>query len=379
MSETPKEVVEAPSIQADFGRITTMVSAEFQVEEALLEHNIPTYYLKQSQETKQAFLRLLKNLETMNLVAVLRRQNGRIVLRVISKPPVRKSNILVNWVLFFATIGTTFVTGYMISSKINEFLPRFIDPLVGGVTFTIALMAALGLHELGHKLLADKRGVDATPPYFIPGPPPMGGFLLFGTFGAVIVQKSLPPNKDSLFDIGSSGPILSFILATIATIIGLLFSPIKYSAELSPSLPIPLLFWLLAEVFVVVPPAPSGTPYAYIMLHPVAFAGWVGMFVTMLNLLPAAMLDGGHVSRSLFNEKTRTVLTYLSVLSLVFISLPMSIFVLFMSMSKHPGPLDDVSSLSTSRKIVAIVLGIILVLSSFLHYLVFAFLELFGL
>jgi small-conductance mechanosensitive channel len=87
-------------------------------------------------------------------------------------------------------------------------------------------------------------------------------------------------------------------------------------------------------------------------------------------LLPAAMLDGGHVSRSLFGEKTRSVLTALSIVALFFVSWPMAIFVLFLSMYKHPGPLDDVSSLSTSRKLLTIGLVAILILSSFFHYLV---------
>jgi len=372
MSKMPEGTAEKSlAQQTDFERITTLVSAQFQIDEALLEHNVPTYYLKQPQDTKQTFLRLLKNLESINLIAVLRRDNGRVVLRIAPKPTKKPSNILINWLLFFATIGTTFVTGYMLS-------PERTDPLIGGTTFTIALLSVLGLHELGHKIAAGKKGVDATPPYFIPGPPPIGGFLGIGTFGAVIMQRSLPPNKDALFDIGSSGPILSFVLSMLATAIGLLFSPIKYSAERLPSVPIPLLFWLLADALIPVPQPPADRPFAYILLHPVAVAGWVGMLVTMLNLLPAAMLDGGHVARSLFGEKTRAVLTVLSIISLIFVSFPMAIFVMFMSMYKHPGPLDDVSSLSTSRKLLAVVLVVIFVLSSFLHYLIFIFLELFA-
>jgi len=122
MSETDKP--EAPQ-PADFERITTLVSAEFQLDEALLAHGIPTYYLKQSQETKQPFLRLLKNLEPMKLIAFLRRADGRIVLKVVSKPQSKPSNVLVNWVLLLATIATTFVTGYMLSGDMT-------NPLVGG-------------------------------------------------------------------------------------------------------------------------------------------------------------------------------------------------------------------------------------------------------
>lgn len=375
MSEIPTEG-EIQITQTNFEQITKLVSIEFQIEEALIEHNIPTYYLKQPQETKQPFLRLLKNIEPLNLMAILRRRNGRIVLRVIPKPHTRPGNIMVNWILFFATIATTFVTGYMFSENL-------INPMIGGVTFTIAIMAILGMHEMGHKLTANKSGVEATPPYFIPGPPPLGNFFGIGTFGAVIMQKSLAPNKDSLFDIGASGPTISFILAMIATIIGLPLSQYGWVREGTPTLPAPLIFDLLeiAFPFLMPPretqPLPPGSGYIpVIYLHPVAIAGWVGLIVTSLNLFPAAMLDGGHVSRALFGEKTRTVLTLLSVITLIYVSLPMAIFVLFMSMYRHPGPLDDVSGLSRGRKLLTIVLVVILVLSSFFHYLVFALLEL---
>ncbi len=367
MSEFPYDTSEISSIQIDFERISAIVSAEFQIEEALIEHNIPTYYLKQPQETKQAFLRVLRNLEAINFIAFLRRHEGRIVLKIIPKPPTKRNNVLINWLLFFATLVTTFITGYMLSEDLSE-------PIIGGLMFMVAIMAIIGLHEMGHKITANKRRIEATPPYFIPGPPPVGGFLGIGTFGAVIMQKSLPPNKDALFDVGSSGPIFSFVLALIATVVGLMFSPIKAITGTENFLPFsPLIFDLYAMFIMKLP------ENFYISLHPVAFAGWVGMLVTMLNLLPAAMLDGGHVSRSLFSEKTRSVLTFLSILFLLLVSWPMAIFVLFMSMYKHPGPLDDVSSLSTSRKLFAIALVAILVLSSFFHYLIYVLLWLFRL
>jgi membrane-associated protease RseP (regulator of RpoE activity) len=371
MSEIPGETTDTTTLQKDFERITALVLTEFQIEESVLEHGVPTYYLKQPQETKQPFLNLLKKLEEINFIAVLRRIDGRIVLKVIPKPTTRKSNTLINWILFLATIATTFITGYLLSEGLT-------DPIIGGATFTISLMAILGLHELGHKIAANKEGIGATPPYFIPGPPPIGGFFGLGTFGAVIMQKSLPPNRDALFDIGSSGPIVSFILASLATVVGLPFSAITYSDKQLPSLPVPLIFLLLAEFLIAVPPAPPDRPYAYILLHPVAVAGWAGIFVTMLNLMPAAMLDGGHIARSIFGVKARVILTIFSVLSLAFISPIMAIFVLFMSMYGHPGPLDDVSGLSRGRKILAVAIIIIFVLSSFLHYLVFLLLELFG-
>jgi len=371
MASTPENSSAIPLLQqSDFEKITHVVTEQFQIEESLMEHGLPTYYLKQPQETKLPFLKLLKNLESMNLIALLRRMDNRIVLKVVPKPPVRKSNILWNWVLLFATIGTTFLTGYLLSV---EFVERgwMSNPFFGAATFTIAIMAILGTHEMGHKLTANRNGMDATPPYFIPGPPPIGEILGFGTFGAVIMQKSLAPNKDALFDIGSSGPIVGFILAVIATVVGLNFSHTVIPTP-GTGLPAPLFFELALLVMKI--PANQG-----VMLHPVAYAGWVGMIVTMLNLLPTAMLDGGHIARSILGEKARMVLTFLSLLMLVVAGFwPMAILVLFMSMYKHPGPLDDVSPLSTRRKLVTVGLIAVFVLCSFLQYLIYILMGVFG-
>jgi membrane-associated protease RseP (regulator of RpoE activity) len=349
MSEASSEPAEAPFAQTDFEQITTLVSGEFQIEEALLEYNIPTYYLKQPQETKQAFLRLLKALDAVNSIAVLRKVDKRIVLKIVPKPPTKPSNILINWILFFATIATTFVTGYMLS-------PEVINPFVGGASFTIAMLAVLGTHEMGHKITANKKGMDATPPYFIPGLPPLG------TFGAVIMQKSLPPNRDALFDVGADGPIAGFIIATIVSAVGLTML-IPSPSVSGGSIGVPLLWFLLElglQSLNMIPQPPVG---GVLLLHPFAFAGWVGILVTMLNLLPTGMLDGGHVLRSIAGEKLRFVLMGLSIFYLVILKVYlMAIFVVFVSMYKHPGPLDDVSSLSTSRKLLTVVLIVIFVL-----------------
>jgi membrane-associated protease RseP (regulator of RpoE activity) len=129
-------------------------------------------------------------------------------------------------------------------------------------------------------------------------------------------------------------------------------------------LPTPLLSILIYELlfnFGMIPPAPPEPQQLF--MHPVEFAGWVGMVVTMLNLLPAAMLDGGHIARSLAGEKTRSVLMVVSILLLIISGFwLMAVLVLFMAMQRHPGPLDDVSSLSTSRKLLTILLVAIFVL-----------------
>jgi len=357
MAAAPGETTEQQPFtqQADYEKITSLVTAEFQVEERLLLQNIPTYYLKQPQQTKQAFLRLLKNLEPTRMIATLRRENERTVLRVIPKPPVKPSNPYINYGLLLATVATTFTTGYYST-------PRMINPFFGGATFMVAILAVLGTHEMGHKLTANRKDVEATQPYFIPGPPP------FGTFGAVIMQKSLPPNKDALFDIGADGPIIGFIAATVVSIIGLtLLIPIAKVPK-SNYLPVPLLWTALVRLlqsFKLMPIAGPNQDYA---IHPVAFAGWAGIIVTMLNLLPAGMLDGGHVTRSIAGKQLRLALTALSIVFLVLEGpgfYAMAVLVLLMATYRHPGALDDVSDLSNGRKMLTIGLVAIFILCVF--------------
>ena len=106
MSETPGEASDI--VQSNFNQVTSMVNSFFQVEESMLDGGIPTYYLKQPQETKTAFIALLKKLEEINFMAVLRRVDDRVVLKVFPKPPVKRSSAIINLVLFLATLGTTF-------------------------------------------------------------------------------------------------------------------------------------------------------------------------------------------------------------------------------------------------------------------------------
>ncbi|HXX87186.1 MAG TPA: site-2 protease family protein [Candidatus Acidoferrum sp.] len=354
MTEVPGGTAENSfGLQGDFVRITNMVNQEFLIEESLVLQNVPTYYLKQMQETKQPFLRLLKNLETINMIAFLRKTDGRLVLRVVPKPQVKPSDVRINWLLLFATIATTFVTGYFAALGL-------INPFVGGLTFTAAILAILGTHEMGHKLTANRKGMEATNPYFIPGPPP------FGTFGAVIMQKSVPPNRDALFDIGADGPIAGFIIATIVSFFGLMLLIPGPKVSNPNYIPVPLLWSILGRLLEGLKLMPHAGPNQDLMLHPITFAAWAGLVVTMLNLLPAGMLDGGHVVRSMAGEKVRLFLAGLSIVFLIFEGfIPMAILVVFLLMFKDPGPLDDVSSLTTKRKLVAIGLIAIFVLCIF--------------
>jgi membrane-associated protease RseP (regulator of RpoE activity) len=252
---------------------------------------------------------------------------------------------LINILLLLATIATTLVTGYLLAGPAA-------NPWLDAVMFSVALLSILGAHEMGHKLTANRHRVEATYPYFIPGIPPLP------TFGAVIQQKSLPPNKDALFDLGISGPLIGFLVTLIVTILGLKLSVIV--SEIPPEgqpLVTPLLFDFLSTLF-----GPTGKG-SVLLVHPVAYAGYIGMIVTMLNLLPVGQLDGGHIAHVLFGNTASMVLSTIAIVSMLFISWPMALIAYFVSRIRHPGSLDEVSQLSSNRKLAAIVLVVIFILS----------------
>jgi len=328
---------------SQFEQIRVMVESEFDVEDGFVEHGVPTFHVRLRESPKEAFLRLTQRMESLRLIPVLRKIEEKVVLRAISKPSTKPSRNVINIGLFFATLGTVFLSGYLPSLNI-----------VSALMFTGAIIAILGSHEMGHKLLADKHAVEATYPYFIPGLPPIG------TFGAVIQQKSLPPNKDALFDIGFAGPVTGFLVSIIVTLVGVQLS--VRVPDLPPNAvpwpyPNPILFeWLFRFAVMFFPISGTGN---WILVHPVVFAGWVGMLVTMLNLVPVGMFDGGHVARSLVGKKGHRILSYLGIILLVIIWYPMAFIALFFSLYQHPGPLDDVSEPTNLRKLAA--LGLIAV------------------
>lgn len=351
---TPPKPPTDSTIVSQFDQIQPLVNAEFDVEESLIEHGAPTFYVKLRLDSKQAFARLVKNLANIGFTPVLRERDGRNVLKVAPRPKTKPSRPIINVILLLLTITTVSITGYILSLD----LP---NPLIGAASFTGALLGILGVHEMAHKFAANHHNMEATMPYFIPGPP----FLGIGTFGAVIVQKETAPNRDALFDIGASGPIAGFIVTILVSTVGLALSQVELMTEpLSGGLPISPLFLLLMNAIVKTPGPGSYVVY----LHPVAFAGWIGMFITLLNLLPTGMLDGGHTLRSIINNDfARTVFTVISILILLFTrQYLMLAFVLFLSIYKHPGPLDDVSKLSNSRKLIAVLLLAIFALCLFI-------------
>lgn len=167
-----------------------------------------------------------------------------------------------------------------------------------GLPFAGALLFILTTHELGHYVLSKVHGVPASLPLFIPGPP-----HFIGTFGAIIRIRGPILDRRALFDIGVAGPLAGFIVAVAALIVGLHLSTVaERTATLGLHLGEPLLLQFLA--WLVIGPI---SPESDIVLHPIGFAAWFGLFVTSLNLLPIGQLDGGHVACALWGRHQRTM------------------------------------------------------------------------
>lgn len=223
--------------------------------------------------------------------------------------------------------------------------------ITGGICYSIAILSILGAHETGHYLASRKYGVPCSLPYFIPLPLPP-----FGTLGAFIRMKGPIPQRKALFDIGSWGPLFGLALAIPAVIVGFLLSEVTDVSQLaarSISLGNSPLFSLLQRI--VLGNLPPGTD---VILHPIAYAGWLGFFITALNLLPAGQLDGGHIIYALFGRHSKIIfrltLVGITLLGLIY-NLGWLVLAILLHFSRigyqHPPPLDDRTPLGWRRKV----------------------------
>ena len=244
----------------------------------------------------------------------------------------------IHWILFLLTIFTTLFAG-----AIMEGAQIYSNPLeiFKGIPFSFTLLFILGTHEFGHYYYAQKHKVDATLPYFIPAPP----FLfLIGTFGAFIKIKSPIYRKDALLQIGAAGPIAGFIIAVPALVIGLLLSEVIEKKDIQGAIILGDSILMKVLTFITHPGLLESQD---IMLHPIAFAGWIGLLVTMLNLLPIGQLDGGHIAYAMLGEKQIIIgkLAFLLLIPISFLSINWFIWgillLILMRSVKHP-PIQDI-------------------------------------
>jgi membrane-associated protease RseP (regulator of RpoE activity) len=178
------------------------------------------------------------------------------------------------------------------------FLREHPEMLPKGIPFAGTLLFILLTHEFGHFLLSKIHRVPASLPLFIPGPP-----HFIGTFGAIIRMRGPILNRRALFDIGVAGPLAGFAVAVLALIVGLYLSTVvDRTSTFGLQLGEPLLLKFMA--WMIIGPLPV---QADVLLHPIAFAAWFGLFVTSLNLIPIGQLDGGHVAYALWGNRQRTM------------------------------------------------------------------------
>jgi membrane-associated protease RseP (regulator of RpoE activity) len=201
-----------------------------------------------------------------------------------------------NLALFLATLVSVFLAGVVYEGKLPEQggVLALVKALPSGWRFAVPLMGILLTHEFGHYIAARIHRVDASLPYFLPLP------LLspFGTMGAVISMRGQIRSRSALLDIGASGPLAGLVVAIPVLIVGLAHSQVLPLPEHSTQEGQSLLYLGLKRL--VLGPIPEGHD---VFLNSVAFAGWSGLFVTALNLIPVAQLDGGHVAYALFGKR----------------------------------------------------------------------------
>ncbi len=216
-------------------------------------------------------------------------------LETLPEPRKKKMLYQQNWwlhaVLFTSTAASTYMVGSWMSGDAISFGFQS-----SGFLYAASIMSILVVHEMGHFITARIHRVDASLPYFIPAP-----FPPIGTFGAFIRMNKPPRTLASMADIGYGGPLAGVVVAIVLCYIGLELSEVK------PALSMPdnswtegnsILYWALKKLA-----HPEMRPDEDVWLHPMAWAGWLGLLVTNLNLLPAGQLDGGHIVYALLGPK----------------------------------------------------------------------------
>lgn len=232
--------------------------------------------------------------------------------------------------------------------------------LFQGPTFAVALLAILLAHEAGHYILCRIHGIDASLPYFLPGP------TIFGTFGAFIRIRSPFPDRNALFDVGAAGPWAGFVVALPVLAAGIARSTVVTTPPDAGSLlRLGDSLLIAALTRAIRGPLPDG---ADLLFDPLALAGWAGCLVTSLNLLPAGQLDGGHVLFAVGVRRRLVSLLPVPLLAwLAWFHWPgwalWAVVLSVMAALGHPPTMNDARPLSPARRVGALCTALLLVLT----------------
>jgi Zn-dependent protease len=347
-----------------------LIDSLFSVEEKFMDGKTPNFIVAPKEKgnkqiiLKRAFRELADRLRPMGYLAEFRWIVGRYYVTLNPRRPAGIRSSTRNKLLFIATVCTIFIDGYLRSDNpvLTQALMSGTPVFVNAFIFTLGIVAVFGIHELGHKLVSERRGIKASWPFFIPAPPGMGG-----TFGAVISQDEPPTNRDDLFTLGLAGPFFGFVAAIAVGVVGLLLSYTVsvddvatwiaiYPQVRFQQMPMPIALQYISDIL---RPVPKGS---VLVFHPLAFASWVGFLVTFLNLIPSWQLDGGHIIRSLFGRETHKIISISGIFLMMFSGyVIMAVIIAFFLMregTESMTPLDDISPTSLGTK-----LGVLLYLA----------------
>ncbi len=347
-----------------------------------------------SEDSVSAYDQLADSLKLYDITPMFRLDHGQqLVFLAPKKPDPKPTRVSINIILFILTILSVMFVGASATEPPTAYgvlsqVIAWINYLLSGWPYALSLMSILLAHEFGHYFMSRHHKTAATLPYFIPLPfPPLG------TMGAAILMQGTPKNKRVLFDIGVAGPLAGIIVA-----IPILFYGLSIS-KLSIIQPVPgmlleqegnSIFYLLAKyiTFGKLLPDPASThglslgmywlryfftgqPFPIgatdVITNSIAFAGWAGLLVTALNLIPAGTLDGGHVIYSLFGERAKKLFPFIwgILILLGFFWNGWWIWaVLLLWLGRvHAEPLDQITQLDSGRRAVAVLVIIIFILT----------------
>ncbi len=332
--------------------------------------NNAVFFCRIDKETlEEKFDLLRRSLSEKGYIPMLRYEKGEHIIYIIKKPKRKEKPVWVNYALLVAVIITTIITGsiYHLGYLDVWSMPNWraifeIENLFyGALLFSFPLMSILVIHEMGHYYISKRHGIKTSLPFFLPVPPIFPSFNI-GTFGALISSKDPMPNKKALFDVGIAGPVAGFLVAIPVTIVGIL------TAEIVPIVPFKelqageavygssLLIEGLSRILLDIPKGYT------IDMNPILFAGWVGLLITSLNLLPAGQLDGGHIFRAVLGDKQKYV-GWAAIIIMIFTGwFFFALIIIFVMGLTHPPPLNDDTKLDIKRQLLFIVAILILIL-----------------